>query len=116
MRILFTSLFTLAMALFVGCTEQPVESQVSAELVNGHCLVMGGEITPEGGTVEWNNKLVGFCCPQCIDEWNALSDEEKTEALAHAGQEHSGHEHDAHSHEDHGGADQPESETPGENS
>jgi len=116
MRILLSSLFTLLLALFAGCTDQPVESQVSAEPVNDHCPVMGGEITPEGGTVEWNEKTVGFCCPQCIDEWKALSDEEKTEALAHAGQQHSGHEHDADSHEHQGSQEEPASETTGENS
>lgn len=116
MRILFSSLLTLAMALFVGCTEQPVESQVSAEPVNDHCPIMRGEITPEGGTVEWNGKTVGFCCPQCIDEWKALSDEEKTDALAHAGKEHSDHADDARSHENHGGEEKPETETSSETS
>lgn len=103
MRILLSSLFTLSMALLVGCTEQPVESTASAEPVNDHCPIMGGDVTAEGGTVEWDGKTVGFCCPQCIDKWTALSDEEKTDALAHAGEEDSEHDHGDHSHEDHGG-------------
>ena len=27
-------------------------------------------------------KTVGFCCPGCIEKWDALTDAEKTEKLA----------------------------------
>lgn len=114
MRILLSSLFTLSMALLVGCTDQTVESTASAKPVNDHCPIMGGDVTAAGGTIDWNGKTVGFCCPQCIDKWKALSDEEKAEALAHAGEEDSEHDHDGHSHEDQNGDENPEAETSGE--
>ena len=60
---------------------------------------MGGKVTDDGGRVDWNGQTVGFCCPECIPEWNELSDDDKREKLAEAeeaGQEdsHAGHSHD----------------------
>jgi hypothetical protein len=97
-------------ALFVGCADSqngdgsaPVgttDTQADAILtsVNTHCPIMGSEVTDDGGRVEWNGKTVGFCCPQCIDGWNELSEEEKEAKLMAAGKgaEHAedGHDHD----------------------
>jgi hypothetical protein len=67
--------------------------------VNGHCPIMGGEVTDEGGRTDFNGKCVGFCCPGCIDEWNELSDEDKETKLTKASSEE-GHEHGEHG--DHG--------------
>lgn len=43
---------------------------------------MGGEVTDDGGRVDFNGQTVGFCCPGCIEQWNALPDHEKEAKLA----------------------------------
>ena len=53
----------------------------SLKSVNAECPVMGGEVTSDGGTAEWNGKLIGFCCPECVPKWEKLSDEEKAKKL-----------------------------------
>lgn len=65
---------------------------------NSTCPCMGGKV--DGSTnVEWNGKTIGFCCPPCIDEWNEMTDEERTAALAEASEEA---DHGDHDHADHG--------------
>ncbi|HBN77129.1 MAG TPA: hypothetical protein DD473_15200 [Planctomycetaceae bacterium] len=51
---------------------------------NEYCPIMGGKVTAEGGTTEWNGKTIGFCCDGCDEKWEALSDEEKAAKLAAA--------------------------------
>ena len=75
-------------------------------LVNETCPLMGGDVDPEV-TTEWNGETVGFCCAQCIPEWNELTDEQKAEKLAAAQagevENHMDHDHD-HGDHDHGDA------------
>ena len=64
---------------------------------------MGSAVTADGGRYDWNGKTVGFCCPECIDAFAEMSDEEKTEALADADgttDDHGEHDHGEHSHGD----------------
>lgn len=51
--------------------------------VNAKCPIMGGDVdVKDGGSVPWKDgKKVGFCCPGCVDKWNALTDDEKTKKL-----------------------------------
>ena len=103
MRSLMSVPLLVSALLFAGCTQQPAANTADnkpttgqsavAAVVNSHCPVMGGEVTEDGGTVEWNGRTVGFCCPDCIEEFEALSDEEKEAALAKADDEHQGHDH-----------------------
>ena len=87
-------------AFIVGCAESENDSASStsgtvgaATPVNENCPIMGGKVTPEGGTVEWNGKTIGFCCDGCDEKWAELSEEEKAEALAEADAE-AGHDQD----------------------
>jgi hypothetical protein len=84
------SLFTL----IAGCSDQPaaLPSTPLSETINTTCPIMGGEVSPEI-VVSWNNKKVGFCCPPCIEQWNELSDDEKTAKLTAS----ASHGHDGHS-------------------
>lgn len=56
------------------------------QIVNVKCPVMGNHVNTKELTAEnvrdWNGKKVGFCCPPCIEEWEAMSDTEKAEKLA----------------------------------
>lgn len=104
------SLSLALVAAVVGCNQPtPTDttddaSQPATVAVNAHCPIMGGKVTDEGGTVEWNGKQIGFCCPGCDEKWQALADDEKSEKLAAAQAKteddagHEGHENGDHDH------------------
>lgn len=64
------------------------KSEVKAELTvfNAVCPVMGNPVDLDGEKVEYNGKLIAFCCAGCEDKFNAnpekfmknLSDDGKT--------------------------------------
>lgn len=64
--------------------EQSSNTSASSQPVNEICPIMGGEVASDGGSVEWNGKLVGFCCPECQPQWDRLSDQLKAEKLSAA--------------------------------
>ena len=79
---------------------QPASATTVA--VNEYCPVMGGKVTPEGGTVKWDGMTIGFCCDGCDEKWQALSDEEKSEKLAAAQAKTKGDAgHEGHLNSDH---------------
>jgi len=91
----------LAGSMSVGCSETAVDVTPAAAstFVNTKCPIMGNAVDTEDPTLvrEWNGKKVGFCCPPCLEEWDELTDAEKTEKLATP----SGDGADGHSHADH---------------
>lgn len=87
--------------LMTGCADAGPEVMAAAAPVNTLCPIMGHDVTDDGGRVDYDGKTVGFCCPGCIDQWNALSAEEKAASLAsppahdhEAAGDHAGHDHD----------------------
>lgn len=38
---------------------------------NAVCPISGEKVTAGGGVIEHNGKKIGFCCPGCIDKFNA---------------------------------------------
>lgn len=104
MRLFFSAILLLGTAVaLAGCAEQKATdtsaqtaSTSTAGVDNQYCPVMGGKVTPDGGTVEWQGKTIGFCCPECIEEFQAMSDSEKAAALAEAGTENAEHDHATH--------------------
>ena len=91
-------------AFIVGCADSETDSASSssgsvaaATPVNENCPIMEGKVTPEGGTVQWNGKTIGFCCEGCDEKWAELSEEEKAEALAEAMARPTDQEHGAES-------------------
>ncbi len=113
MRTLASLTLLLAAITWAGCSQETPGPSDSGEAavdpaaeslsptVNTHCPIMGGEVTPEGGTVEWNGQTVGFCCSDCIAKFEALSDEEKQAALEKAEHAHGDHDHGDHDHGEH---------------
>lgn len=101
MRLFLSTLFMISVATMLGCSDQPGGATASAEPINDHCPIMGDPVQPEGGTVEWDGKTIGFCCAECVDEWKTLTEEEKPHALAHAGEEKGEHNHE-HGDDEHG--------------
>ena len=95
-----------ALTYVVGCGS-PVAEQNQTEpaptvvLANTVCPIMGDAVDEKLTTI-WNGKTIGFCCAECLPEWNKLSDDEKSEKLASAGTEsHGDHDHGEHTHDDH---------------
>lgn len=104
MRYFVTMTLLITATTIIGCSNAPVETATAvAKAINENCPIMGGAVTEEGGTVEWNSQTIGFCCPECIGQFEALSDEEKTTALAKADGPHDDAENgDGGKHDDHG--------------
>lgn len=94
----------LSAVLLAGCAESPSTTsngtddgeQTAATTVNQICPIMGGEVADDGGTAQWNGKLIGFCCPGCAPKWEKLSDDEKAAKLAEADTKASGAHADHH--------------------
>jgi len=92
MRIfILPSLLLTSVYLTVGCADSAPEAPAIAAVVNTICPIMGHEVTEDGGRAEFQGKTVGFCCPGCIEKWEAFSDEEKTAKLANPTGNHSDH-------------------------
>jgi hypothetical protein len=105
------SLVFVFAVIVVGCNQSVpptgpgddnIQPVAATAIANEYCPIMGGEVSEDAPTVEWNGKTVGFCCAGCDEKWEALSEEEKAEkfaaAVAKAEDEASqeGHSHDTH--------------------
>lgn len=55
---------------------QTDSTKIAAEkkIWNKICPVMGNEVDPETITVEYNGKIIGFCCPGCVKKFNKEPD------------------------------------------
>ena len=84
------------LGLSMGCGDST--SDVVADkgkgitVVNKVCPIMGSdvkveELTPEL-TRDFNGKKVGFCCPPCLEEWDKMTEAEKTAKLEKPGDGH----------------------------
>jgi len=92
MRYFMPSALLLSLFFAAGCSTEetttlpmpttPGSAALTGTPVNDKCPIMGGDVTEDGGRVEWNAQVVGFCCPECIEKWNALSEDEKSAKLA----------------------------------
>jgi len=58
----------------------------SGKPVNAACPMMPEHEVPQSGaaTVVYKGQTVGFCCSDCVDGWQSLSDSEKGKALREA--------------------------------
>lgn len=80
-------LFVLAITAAAGCGCQSGSKQQSAGApVNRACPMMLEHDVParNPATVSFKGKTVGFCCPDCIGEWERLSDAKKDRLLKDA--------------------------------
>lgn len=88
MKPIVTIALLSAAALACGCASNSKGSgaSASAKPVNKVCAVMTEHPVDEKNTptVAWKGQTVGFCCGDCVDEWNKLSSADKDKALAAA--------------------------------
>ena len=108
----YLALLSIVLVSVAGCSESYTEYSntpavdVTLTPVNQLCPIMGSAVTEDGGTVEFDGKLVGFCCPSCDGKWSKLSATDKAAKLAAAdtvteahGEHGHGHDHDDGDHE-----------------
>ena len=101
----YLALFSIVLISVAGCSESEPESSatdVNLTPVNQLCPIMGNPVTEDGGTAEYNGKLVGFCCAGCDRPWSELSDADKAAKLTAADtvtEAHGEHGHGEHDHE-----------------
>ncbi|MCA9215952.1 MAG: hypothetical protein KDB27_22955 [Planctomycetales bacterium] len=95
-----TVVFLTGCAETSGVTPETGDVQTGAEtaLANTLCPVLGNPVTKDGGRVEWNGQMIGFCCPKCIEKWNALSNESKAASLSDLPSANSDSPHDSDHH------------------
>ena len=105
----YLALLSIVLISVAGCSESDTESfntpavDVTLTSVNQLCPIMGSTVTEDGGTTEFDGKLVGFCCPSCDGKWSKLSDTNKAAKLASADtikEAHNGHDDHEHEHAD----------------
>lgn len=82
------------LVLATGCSDAATDASATTGItvVNKVCPIMGSDVKPEELTPEltrdFNGKKVGFCCPPCLEEWDEMSDAEKTAKLEKPGDSH----------------------------
>lgn len=65
--------------LLAGCAHAPARPAP-----NARCPIMT-DLEPDGATyVTWRGERIGFCCAQCVDKWDRMSDADRERALARA--------------------------------
>lgn len=87
---------TLLLAVVAGCTK-PSSNAADVTLANTQCPITG-QPASSYATTEWDGRTIGFCCSDCLPEWESLSDEQKADKLASqpsgSGGAAHGHDHD----------------------
>lgn len=71
--------------VFAGCASSQ-KSETSAIPVNSVCPMMIEHPVPaeHATTVSYKGQTVGFCCADCVGEWERMSDTAKDKALKNA--------------------------------
>ena len=68
-----------------GTMHKPGNSEHMARRpVNAKCPIMGGDVDTTGEMASFKEHKIGFCCPGCKPDWEAMSDEKKTAFVAAA--------------------------------
>ncbi len=94
MRKTLTLCVLSTLGLAAGCSDATTDAVATSGItvVNKVCPIMGSEVKPEELTPEltrdFNGKKVGFCCPPCLEEWDEMTDAEKTAKLEKPGDSH----------------------------
>lgn len=80
-------LFALLAVLSFGLTACATSTDstepmgVQAAIVNDSCPLMGSAVD-ESKVVEYDGKMVAFCCDMCLGNWDGMDAEAKDAALA----------------------------------
>ena len=64
-----------------GVTSQPTSQPTTTAAINRMCPSMDERVDPDAATVRYKGHTIGFCCGDCVPEWNDLSAAKKDERL-----------------------------------
>ncbi|MBX3357014.1 MAG: hypothetical protein KF745_01165 [Phycisphaeraceae bacterium] len=86
---ILASLGALILLAPVSCASKASTEKVAAapaatasKTVNTVCVIENeDEVHPSVPAVTWRGQQVGFCCPGCVKQWNAMTDAQKDEAV-----------------------------------
>ena len=74
------AIFSMALALSLSSCASS-RGNPSGDPVNTNCVMMPDETVDPDVTAMYKGMKVGFCCQDCVEEWNKLSDAEKDAKL-----------------------------------
>lgn len=75
------ALLTFGLTACSSTTESTEPMDVQAAIVNDLCPLAGTAVDEEK-VVEYDGKMVAFCCDNCLSNWGGMTDEARNEALA----------------------------------
>lgn len=65
-------MFTFSGLVWANCGKCNIGAAKKGEVINDTCPVMGGKVDKDTPyKAEYNGKTIGFCCPGCIEKFNA---------------------------------------------
>ena len=65
--------------------DNPLEGVSTAGFFNTTCPIGGEAVEADGGESTYMDQKIGFCCGKSVSKFDAMSDADKTEALAKVG-------------------------------
>ena len=81
MRALASTLVVLLSLCACASREESPVAPASVAAANARCPIMP-DLDADGHTfVEWKGRRVGFCCAECIERWDRLTDAQRARLL-----------------------------------
>lgn len=66
-------------AALSGCKKSESGSSAPAA-INANCPMMPeNAVSTKAPTVQYNGVTIGFCCEECVEKWNAWTDQQKAD-------------------------------------
>ena len=75
------AILTFGLTACATATDSTEPMGVQAAIVNDLCPLQGTAID-ESKVVEYDGKMVAFCCANCLGSWDGMTAEDKDAALA----------------------------------
>lgn len=81
MRVLASTLVVLLSLGACASRDAAPAATASMAVTNARCPIMP-DLDADGHTfVEWKGRRVGFCCAECIERWDRLTDDQRAGLL-----------------------------------
>lgn len=91
MRARYALLVPVVFLALAGCQSTGESCEVKTEeeaspaiFVNESCPIGHEPVAADGGVAEHKGSKVGFCCPGCKEQWDAMSEADKDAFVAKA--------------------------------
>ena len=81
MRVLASTLVVLFALCACAARDAAPAAPASVAAANARCPIMP-DLDTDGHTfAEWKGRRVGFCCAECIEKWDRLTDDQRARLL-----------------------------------